>query len=166
VDNVIIFCAKYLVIAVPLIVSYVWLKQPKSHRLELMAAGVISVGLALTLHALLGMLYDNPRPFLSDGTPALVGHGDDNGFPSQHTIMAMSLVAVVYFYNRRLAVVALIITILVGWGRVAAHVHHGVDIIAGLAAGALAGWAGYWVAKRLLKPSDKHTAVDKQTGQK
>lgn len=38
----------------------------------------------------------------------------------------------------------------VAWGRVAAHVHHAQDVLAGLALGATAAGLGIWVVGRLL----------------
>ena len=148
-DNLVIFCAKYLVFVVPLIVFWVWLKQSKKGRLELVLAIAISGLIALILVKIAGKLYSNPRPFIVEHAQPLVSHGNDNGFPSEHTVFAMTLTAVIYFYHRQLAVIALAITLLVGIGRVVADVHHGVDIVGGLVIGAIAGAAGYYIAKQL-----------------
>lgn len=114
--------------------------------IAILTAGVLAVVFA----RLAASFYDNPRPFVSDGTPALISHGADNGFPSEHTAFAATISTLIYFYSRRLFVAALLITLLVGWGRVATHVHHGIDIIAGLVIGVVAGCLAYWLSKAIL----------------
>ena len=149
-DNLIIFCAKYLVFVIPLIVIYVWLHLAKSSKKQFLITFILANIAATVLAMIFSKLHYNARPFVSDGTPALFSHGTDNGFPSEHTVLAMTLTSMIYYYNRKLAALALVITILVGWGRVAGHVHHGIDILAGILIGALAGTIGYYIAKKLV----------------
>ena len=40
--------------------------------------------------------------------------------------------------------------VVVAWARVAAHVHHAQDVVAGLGIGVLAGLAGIWLAGLLF----------------
>lgn len=160
-DSLIIFCAKYLIFAIPLMVIWLWTRQPIKGRPQLVLAVVITALAALLLTKLTEGLYSNPRPFVVEHSMPLVAHGNDNGFPSEHTVYAMSLTAVIFYYHRRLAASALVITLLVGIGRVAADVHHGIDIMAGLVVGAVAGSIGYWLAKRLM-PGGQQATVDQQ----
>ncbi len=147
-DAVIIFLANYLIFIMGLIAVFVAYKA-KKHR-EFILALVLAGILALDLSVLAGTLYYNPRPFVSQGIEPLISHSPDNGFPSQHTVIAMTLTSVIYFYRRRLAAVALVLTLLVGAGRVWAHVHSWIDILGGLAVGAVAGYAGVILARYLL----------------
>ena len=126
-----------------------YFKQPKS-RNQLVLAVLFSGLMALIFSLIFSQLYDNPRPFVSDGSTALISHGNDNGFPSQHTVFAATSATMIFCFNRRWGVVALAAAVLVGWGRVAAHVHHTIDILAGLAIGLLAGYAGYHLAKKIV----------------
>ncbi|MEX0881569.1 MAG: phosphatase PAP2 family protein [Candidatus Saccharimonadales bacterium] len=147
-DAVIIFLANYLIFVIGLMAVFVAYKAKK--RREFILALVLAGILALDLSVLAGTLYYNPRPFVSQGIEPLISHGPDNGFPSQHTVIAMTLTSVIYFYRRQIGAVALALTLLVGAGRVWAHVHSWIDILGGLVVGAIAGYAGVILAKFML----------------
>lgn len=138
-------------------VVWLWFKQSEKNRLQLAVAVAIAGIVSLMLVKLAGGLYSNPRPFIVEHIKPLVEHGNDNGFPSEHTVFAATLTAVIYFYNRKkywkLALIALAVTLLVGTGRVLAHVHHPIDIMVGLEIGVLAGFLGHYIAKKLLAKS-------------
>lgn len=150
-NNVIIYCAKYLVFVIPLLMVWAWALQSRRRKIQMIAAAILAGIIAYGLAKIAGHLHSNPRPFVSDGTPALFSHANDNGFPSEHTVLAMTLTTVLYFYWRRLAVVSLVLTSLVGWSRVAAHIHHGIDIWAAIGIGLIAGLVGYWLAKLFVR---------------
>lgn len=147
-DSVIVFLASYLIFTIVLAAIFVGYrtKRRREYILALILAGI----LAWDLSAIAGALFVNPRPFVSLNIEPLIPHGPDNGFPSQHVVLAMTLTAVIYFYWRRLAVAAFILTLLVGAGRVWAHVHSWIDIVGGLAIGAIAGYAGVILARFLI----------------
>ena len=148
-DSIIVFLANYLILAIVLLAVFVSYKAEKQRQflLAVILAGI----LALVLAAIAGALFYSPRPFVSQNIKPLFPHGPDNGFPSQHTVLAMTLTAVIYFYRRQLAAIAFLLTLLVGAGRVWAHVHSWIDILGGLAVGAIAGYAGYKLAKFLIQ---------------
>ncbi|MBI4033604.1 phosphatase PAP2 family protein [Candidatus Saccharibacteria bacterium] len=147
-DSVIVFLANYLIFGVGLLAVLAAYKTQKRREfiLALIAAAILAWDLSLIADA----LYYNPRPFVSQNIEPLISHSPDNGFPSQHTATAMMLTGVIYFYRRQLAIVAFFLTLLVGSGRVWAHVHSWVDILAGLVIGAIAGYAGYKIAQFLM----------------
>lgn len=149
-DNLIIFCAKYLIFILVLIVFAVWLKTAAKTRWQFAAAVVLAGIIAFALSKIIGVLYYHPRPFVTQNIKPLIFHGNDNGFPSGHTLLAMTLTTIVYYYRPRLAASLFVLTLLVGIGRVLAHVHSPVDILGGLLLGVLTGWAGYQLAKKLL----------------
>lgn len=147
-DSIIIFLANYLIIVIGLVAILAWRKT--KNRREFILAVILAGILAFDLSAIAGALFYNPRPFVSQNIEPLISHGPDNGFPSQHTVLAMTLTAVIYFYRRHLAVAAFILTLLVGSGRVWAHVHSWIDILGGLAVGTIVGYAGVTLAKFFL----------------
>jgi len=128
-------------------------------RWQFAAAVVLAGIIALILSKLAGRLYFHHRPFVVQNIKPLISHGDDNGFPSDHTLLATSLAAVVYFYRRRAGIVLLVLAAVVGISRVSAHVHWTIDIVGGLILGVLAGWIGYQLAKKLF-PGGQQSAVD------
>ncbi|MBI1952186.1 phosphatase PAP2 family protein [Candidatus Saccharibacteria bacterium] len=154
-DNLIIFSAKYLIFIIILVVFVAWalasVKSKKQLIIMLISAGVA----ALLLDKLAGALYFHHRPFVTDNISPLIPHGDDNGFPSEHALLASTLATVFYFYRRRLGIALFLLAILIGTGRVFAHVHWPIDIISGLVLGIIAGWAGRTLAEKLYSPPQK-----------
>ncbi|HET9722116.1 MAG TPA: phosphatase PAP2 family protein [Candidatus Saccharimonadales bacterium] len=151
-DSVIVFCAKYLIVLVGLVGLYVWLKQTNSGKLRLAATVVFGGIIALIVSKIAQKLYYDPRPFVAHNVKALFSHSADNGFPSDHTLYSMVVATAVYFYDRKWASLAFILTLIIGIARVAAHVHSPIDIIGALIIGAIASSCGYYLA-RLLWPS-------------
>src|SRR6266702_1148565 len=115
-DSIVVFCAKYLIFFIGLISIYTWYKTKK--RREFVIAIILAIVIALVLTKLAGALYFHPRPFVVENIKPLIPHGNDNGFPSEHTVAAMTLTAVIYFYRKKYAAAALLLALLVGLGRI------------------------------------------------
>jgi membrane-associated phospholipid phosphatase len=95
-----------------------------------------------------GSLHVDPRPFVQDpSTAPLFPHPADNGFPSDHAAAGGLLTALVLRYRRALGVLVGIGAVLVAAARVAAHVHHVQDVVAGLLLGLAAGLIGILVTR-------------------
>jgi len=150
-DAIIVFLAVYLIFAVALVAGLVGYMTKK--RREFLIASILAFFIAMILALIADSLFYNPRPFVAHNIKPLFPHDPDNGFPSMHTVLAMTLTAVIYFYNRHLAAAAFILSVLVGAGRVWAHVHSWIDIFAGLVIGAAAGYAGVILARYLITKS-------------
>ncbi|HZP55149.1 MAG TPA: phosphatase PAP2 family protein [Candidatus Saccharimonadales bacterium] len=150
-DSLIIFLAKDLFIFVILIWIGCFFYTPKNRRLEYIVALIVAAIIALILDKVAGALYYHPRPFSVNHIKPLISHGADNGFPSEHTILVMTITTLIYFYRRQLALLAFTITVLVGAGRVWSHVHSWQDIAGGILIGLIAGYAGYKIARMLMQ---------------
>ncbi len=147
-DSIIIFCAKYLFVSVVLITGWVWLKTARSKKIE-MAAAVITAGiLALIISRIAGKLYYDPRPFVSHDVKPLIAHAPDNGFPSDHALLSMTLTAVIYYYSRYWAGAALVLTLVVGASRVLAHIHSPIDIAGSIIIALVSAYAGFWLVSK------------------
>ncbi len=153
-DSIIVFCAKYLVLFIFALTIYTWYKT--KNRRQFTAAVILAVIFALILTKLAGSLYYHPRPFAVEHIKPLIDHAADNGFPSEHTVAAMTLTAIIYFYRKKFAAAALILTLGVAVGRILAHVHSVVDILGGLLIGALAGYLGYKFCVQAMKGYRRH----------
>lgn len=156
-DQVIIFCAKYLFVFVVLIFAWAWLQAPMVYKKRMSAAIIIAGIIAGILDKIIGKLYYDPRPFVTHHVTPLVKHAADNGFPSEHTILTFTIAAVLFFYRPKLSYLAFILAALVGIGRVAAHVHSPVDILGGVIIGLVAGYTGYYLAAKIV-PAKKTAA--------
>jgi membrane-associated phospholipid phosphatase len=147
-DSLTIFIAKYFILIPVLVTIYILYKQKGNKRREMIFILIVG-GLLSYIFAKIGAhIYNDPRPYINDGTPALFAHANDpNGFPSDHTLLASFLGFAALFYSRRFGAALLIIAFLIGWARVASHVHHLTDIIGSFVFTGLA----YLIVKALLK---------------
>jgi undecaprenyl-diphosphatase len=150
VDTVVVVIAEYLLYALAAIAFGVWLRQDNRGKLVLGLQGVVAlllVGIGITVAA---ALHSDPRPFVHDPhSHPLFAHVADNGFPSDHSVAAAMVAALVFAYRRALGLVLAVGAALIGVARVAAHVHHAQDVVAGLALGALAAYAAVWLVNRV-----------------
>lgn len=83
-----------------------------------------------------GLLYqpESLRPFELMGVEPGASYLDNPGFPSDHALFITAIVLAIYFgaRHKKLALVALILSILVYAGRVIALVHSPLDIVGGI----------------------------------
>jgi undecaprenyl-diphosphatase len=159
-DSVIIFCAKYLFIIVPLFYLWAIYQASKRDRKTLVISFIVAGIAAVILDKLGGKLYYDPRPFVSHNVTPLIQHSADNGFPSEHTIFSMTIAVLLFYYRRRLGVLAIIVAYIVGAARVAAHVHSPIDIIGAIVMAIVAASAGYFATEKWLVT--KHRVVRSQ----
>jgi membrane-associated phospholipid phosphatase len=59
----------------------------------------------------------------------LIAHAADNGFPSDHALMAASIVGAVALARLAWGLIVVPLAVLVEWARVGAGIHHPVDVI-------------------------------------
>jgi membrane-associated phospholipid phosphatase len=147
-DGLITFVSKYFVLIPIFVTLYVFLKLKGSKRQEMLVFLFCASVISIVLAKIGGHIFNDTRPYISDGTPPLFAHsGDPNGFPSDHTLLSAYLAFVVFYYSRKLGIFLLIVAALVGWARVAAHVHHVIDIAGSFVITGLA----YLIVLQLLK---------------
>lgn len=148
--------AKYFVIIPVILAFYVWLKLAHRQKIEFLALGFGSAIVAIVLAKLGSHLFYDPRPFVSGHFIPFFAHGNDNGFPSDHTLLGSLIACATLVYNRRLGAIALAFAVLVGLARVIAGVHHLLDIVGSVVISAL---AVALVNALLVWWSKKHKAV-------
>ena len=150
-DALVVAIAQYLLYVLVAAAAVVWLMCDRPGKVRLAAeavAGLALVGIGIWVAA---RLHTDPRPFVHDpNSRPLFAHPADNGFPSDHSAAAGLVTALVFRYRRLLGVLVGGGAVLIGWSRVAAHVHHAQDVVAGLGIGILAGAAAIWLVQRLL----------------
>jgi undecaprenyl-diphosphatase len=125
----IIFGAKYLVFVIILIAAMFAYSLPAEKRKELLIFALFALPLAYVCAKIASILYFNPRPFVVGNFTPLIAHAADNGFPSDHTLLSAAVATAVYFFHRKLGIALLTLSVLVGLSRVAAGVHHLLDIV-------------------------------------
>jgi len=145
-DELIKLCAKYLIVIPVLVELYIFWKLDKNGRREMIKVVLGTAILALILAKLGSHAYSDPRPQFSDGATPLFPHGNDNGFPSDHTLLASVLALGAYKFNKRVGYALFAVALVIGWARVAAHVHHVADIIGSIVIAAIA----YFIVIKLV----------------
>lgn len=126
-----------------------WWKD-KFHKAHLGWSFLAAVLIAGLFDKISSKLFYDTRPFVSEHIQPLVKHAADNGFPSEHTLLAATVAAVIYFFDRRIGIYLAVVALLIGASRVAAHVHSPIDILGSLVFAAIAGWTGYNLAKKFV----------------
>jgi len=104
-------------------------------RALLAGAGVL---VAVALNQLLVNAVHEIRPYVQDpGASVLVARSSDPSFPSDHAVMAGAAAAGVWLVSRRLGVVTAVLAVLMAADRVYVGAHYPIDVVAGLAVGAI-----------------------------
>lgn len=147
-----------LVVVVFLIAIYMFVtKIPRRQwtwwGLRIMAAGITAYGAKEIIAHLFQP--EQLRPFEQLGVPAGAAYLQNAGFPSDHALFAMFLVLAVWFStkNRSVTLLMLVLTILMGFGRVLALVHTPLDIVGGFLIAPI-GIVWYFVGQRPV--DEKH----------
>ncbi|HKR81458.1 MAG TPA: phosphatase PAP2 family protein [Candidatus Saccharimonadales bacterium] len=143
---IVIFVAKYFIVLSVLLAIAAWFRLDNFYKKRFVAAAVIGAIIALALAKLGSMLFHNPRPFVVGHFTPYFAHGNDNGFPSDHTLFTSFIAVLVFWYSRKMGTVLFAVALAVGLARVAAGVHHLIDIIGAIAFASIGAFAGNYLA--------------------
>lgn len=157
-DSIIVFCAAYLYLFVIAGLALAWLKTAKNLRVQFILATIAAGIIAFILSRIAAKLYYDPRPFVTEHVKPLIAHAADNGFPSDHALLTMTLSAVTYFYNKKVAIGMLALTAIVGVARVLAKVHSPLDIAGGWVFGVIGAVAGFYLVRYFLSKQNAKSA--------
>lgn len=94
---------------------------------------VISFPVIYISAKILSLFYYNPRPFVSNSLIPLISHSPDNGFTSDHTLLASAIAAAIFYFDRKAGMLFFTLAIIIGIARIVAGVHHLVDILGSFA---------------------------------
>jgi undecaprenyl-diphosphatase len=152
-----IFVANYLVFIEAavgtLVLVYLLYRHPRMIIVRWGVAVCLMLVVAYIAAQVGGTLYNDPRPFVGHFRP-LIPHAADNGFPSDHALLAASIVGAVALARLRWSLLVVLLAVLVEWARVGTGIHHSIDVIGSdvcVAIGFLIGvLAAPLVAQRLL----------------
>jgi undecaprenyl-diphosphatase len=154
-----IFCAKYLIFVIGGIVLGWWLELHKTKptfawpiegKKKWLIFGNFSMA-ALTaffLNYVLGFLKFRERPYINLKVARLVNPMSEKSFPSDHAAVAFALALTVFFRNKKVGAVLLLLALLVGWGRIYTGVHYPIDVVGGILVGLAAAALMRWVVFR------------------
>jgi undecaprenyl-diphosphatase len=152
--EIVTFIAKYVIFLSVFLVVWAFVAQPRSQRKNFILVGILGAILSLLLAKIGNHLYYDPRPFVAGDFTPYFPHGNDNGFPSDHTLLAAFFTFLVLRYSKKLGWVLLLLALLVGMARVKAGVHHSIDVLGSFVFAAIGVWiAGFLVGKSGKKPT-------------
>jgi undecaprenyl-diphosphatase len=157
VESLVVVVAQYALFLVAVGAFGGWLGVPSPEKVVFALQAVVAVLMVAVLVKVGGAVHTDPRPFVVNPTlRPLFAHRADNGFPSDHTALASAVALVVMLYRRWIGVTLLLVSVGIGVARVAAHVHHTEDIVAGLLIGAVAALVGVLSGRAVSSRRTEH----------
>lgn len=159
-DALAVFGAKYLFLAVVAIGLIVFIRQDGPTRRRIVFLAAFSWPTIFIIAGLLSLFYRNPRPFVEHGFTPLIPHEPDNGFPSDHALLCAAIASTLQPFHKQAALAAWLLTLLVGFSRVYAGVHHPIDILGSMIIAALT----TVMVNRMIKSGSRPELTDKPHG--
>ncbi|HEX6122743.1 MAG TPA: phosphatase PAP2 family protein [Ktedonobacterales bacterium] len=133
VGSLAVFCAVYLVF----VMAAGWLVVVALERNAITLATIVRVALLVVVSfavaKVLNHVVSDPRPYLVAHTTPLAPTSGDNGFPSDHTLMAAALTASLWWFARRYLAYFVVGMVLVALGRLGIEAHHTLDVVGSMA---------------------------------
>lgn len=152
-DTLIVWVAQYLLWVMVAGFALIWLlAENRRGKIDLAAQAVVGVVLMVVFLYVAKSVHHDPRPFVQNhNIKPLFGHSRDDGFPSDHSLAAGLIAGLVFLRHRLLGIPFIAAAVAIAWARVAAHVHHLQDVVAGLLLGGLAATIAWIVVPLLLR---------------
>ena len=150
--EIVILVAKYVIVLSASLVLVLFLRLSGTRRKEFVMIGLLGAVLAILLAKLGSNLYYDPRPFIAGHFAPYFAHGNDNGFPSDHTLLAGFFTFLAFRYSKKFGWILLFLALFIGMARVKAGVHHSIDILGAFVISA----AAVWLAGLLVGKASKH----------
>ena len=154
-DSIIAWVANYLlwIMVVGLAGFWLFAERDRHGKLRLALAAVAGLAVALALLYLAGKIHSDPRPFVQNpNLKPLIKHAADDGFPSDHSVAAGLLAGLITWRRPWYGLGFWVAAALIAAARVAAHVHHVQDVVAGLLIGAIAASIAMVAARLIQRP--------------
>jgi len=166
-NQLIILAASYLFVTLPLlwVASLVLQKSNKQLLIQGLLAAILAAPTAVALVWVASRIMYSSRPFVVNNFTPLIPHAANNGFPSDHTTFCMFFATLAFYNNQKIGIVGFILTLLVGFSRVAAGVHSVTDIIGGLIVGFIAATVGYYLSRLIIKKYPKNSNKSQESKQ-
>ncbi len=143
----IILTAQYLYI-MPIIYFALTLIFSRMRR-PLIILSLLAFFIDFAFVKLLGSIISSPRPFVSEHIHPLISHVADNGFPSDHTLLTMTIAAVIFTFNKKVGITLALISVAVGISRILAHIHHPIDILGAIGIAIFSVTCSWYILKRV-----------------
>ena len=150
-NTIIVFGARYLFVIVPIAALWTWWRLPKAERLHFAVQALVAGMIGLILAKIGGHFIESTRPYLARHLAPLIPASTDNGFPSDHTLLAATLALLTFTKRRPLGAILMLMSLCVGVARVLALVHSPVDVAGALGIALVATLLSLPVSARIRK---------------
>lgn len=159
VDSLFVFWGVYFVYALPVIMLVLWFVYPQKRLSLALSFGACLISWFLITKLLVpNFIWFRPRPDLElIGLKEVFFHRPSYSFPSDHATALLAITLGLYVFKwRRAACWMLIYSLVILFARVVIGVHFPLDILGGLASGAVGVYLvyltqGFWVNK-VIRP--------------
>ena len=98
--------------------------------LNIVKLSVFALPTIFVFSRLASFLVKTNRPFVEYNLSPIIAHTADNGFPSDHTLAAVSMALIIFSESRILGSIFLLGAALIGYGRFTTNLHNPIDIVA------------------------------------
>lgn len=155
-DTFFIFGAKYAYLISVAAFGIYFLYADREKKKKLIIFSLIAFALSFLMAVTGREIYDNPRPFVVGEFTPLIPHSPDNGFPSDHTLLASAIASVMLFFNIHLGIWLWLVAAIVGLSRVYVGVHHFTDILGSAVMALVSALAAYAIIHQLWRTKTKN----------
>ncbi len=150
VDWLFVFAAQYLTYLI-VVVALIYLlfkagsfKDKVSIFLRGTLAVIISRGI---LTEIVRFFIERPRPLNDPAVQALISHDPASSFPSGHMAFLVPIAFMIFTLNKKLGIWLGVLTLIVGFSRIASGVHYPLDIFGGIVIGVI----GFYFTQLILR---------------
>ena len=147
-NTFIVWNAQYLFLISLGVAGIFFLKLSSLQRKKFIIWSFIYPPLTYLIAKIAGYCYYNPRPFVQEKIVPLMKHVANNGFPSDHTLLATTIAMLVYIFDKKLGIFLLVVSFLVGASREVSGVHHWLDINGSI----IIALVIFWLTKKYILP--------------
>ena len=144
----IIVLAKYLIVPILLAGGLFFLFLDEQSKFRFLNLSILTFPLALVLTKTLALFIHTTRPFVSEHIQPLISHAADNGFPSDHTVLTMTLAAVIFVFNRKAGFMLALLSLSIGLARILAKIHQPLDILGSIFIAILSTYVSWYALKK------------------
>ncbi len=128
-----------------IVILFILLLLTKSKKI--MIHGIAAFAIAYFIDLVFNLVYFTPRP--QDGI-FLVARKTDSSFPSTHAFLSFTLALIIFYQNKRIGIIALIIASLVAISRLFLAMHYLTDIAGGVILAVLVSYSSYRLLDRKI----------------
>lgn len=146
-NTAIVFAAQYLYLIAIIIAALAAILADAQTKRRLVKLSILALPLSFIISRVAHYLIYNPRPFAVEHIQPLIPHAADNGFPSDHTLLIMTVAAITFSYNRKVGVGLAVLGLAIGYARVIAKIHHPLDIWGSV----IISWSAVYISYIILK---------------